>query len=219
LRGVARALVAAVAERAKADRFHELGSDVVITNRESFLAHRRLAFEPTERVQFFRKNLRHAEAQAPLQIEAFRGLRSELRPLFAQADDSPTEINSYIESGNVLVAHRGEQIVGHVQLLPSAANWEIKSIAVIEKEQGQGIGSSLVRAALERAFSAGTARVVVATATADIGNLRFYQRLGFRMERIERDAFNATRGYPALEVDGIPVRDRVWFSMDTGEYR
>jgi ribosomal protein S18 acetylase RimI-like enzyme len=147
-------------------------------------------------------------------IEELHGSRQELLPLFAQADDSPAEINRYIEQGEVLVARRAQQIVGHVQLIPAADGWEIKSIAVIEALQRKGIGSFLMQAALERAFSAGAARVLVATATADIGNLRFYQRLGFRMERIERDVFGADRGYPAgLEADGIPVRDRVWFSI------
>jgi hypothetical protein len=39
------------------------------------------------------------------------------------------------------------------------------------------------------------------------------------MERVERDAFSAGRGYPRLEVDGIPVRDRVWFSIDVTDRR
>jgi len=56
--------------------------------------------------------------------------------------------------------------------------------------------------------------LLVATAAADIGNLRFYQRMGFRMLRIERDAFTAADGYPAgLAVDGIPLRDRVWLTL------
>ena len=55
--------------------------------------------------------------------------------------------------------------------------------------------------------------MLVATATADISNLRFYQRLGFRMDRVQQDVFTVDRGYANLEVDGIPVRDRVWFSM------
>jgi ribosomal protein S18 acetylase RimI-like enzyme len=153
-------------------------------------------------------------ARVAVIVEQFRGSRSELLPLFAQADDSPAEINRYIEQGEMLVARRAQQIVGHVQLIPAGDDWEIKSVAVIEPLQGQGIGSALMRGALERAFSAGAARVLVATATADISNLRFYQRLGFRMERIERDVFGADRGYPAhLEAGGIPVRDRVWFSI------
>jgi hypothetical protein len=52
----------------------------------------------------------------------------------------------------------------------------------------------------------------VATAGADVGNLRFYQRVGFRMLSVERDVFTEAAGYPpALEVDGIPLLDRVWF--------
>jgi len=146
-------------------------------------------------------------------VEPFRGARSELLPLFAQADDSATEIDSYINLGEVLVARRAQRIIGHVQLIAAGADWEIKSVAVVEKQRGRGIGAALVRAALDRAFSAGASRVLVATATADIGNLRFYQRLGFRMDRVERDAFRADRGYAGLKVDDIPVRDRVWFSI------
>ena len=159
-------------------------------------------------------------ARVAVTVEEFSGSRSELLPLFAQADDSAAEINRYIERGEVLIARRAQQIVGHVQLIPAGDDWEIKSITVIEALRGQGIGSSLIHAALERAFSAGAPRVLIATATADISNLRFYQRLGFRMECIERDVFGADRGYLARMVaDGIPVRDRVWFSIHADERR
>ena len=51
--------------------------------------------------------------------------------------------------------------------------------------------------------------LVVATAAADIGNLRFYQRQGFRMRAIERDAVVPGTGYPAgIVIDGIELRDR-----------
>jgi GNAT superfamily N-acetyltransferase len=219
LRGVGRALVTAVEDMARPLGFSELGSDAFVNNRTSLLAHRRLGFEPTERLQFFRKDITLAQHRLPLTIEPFRGSRSELLPLFARADDSATEVNSYIELGEVLVARRAELIVGHLQLIPDGFDYEIKSLAVIEKQQGLGIGTALVRAALERAFSSGAARVLVATATADIENLRFYQRLGFRMDRIERDAFSVARGYPGLKVDDIPLRDKVWFSIDAGGRR
>jgi hypothetical protein len=38
------------------------------------------------------------------------------------------------------------------------------------------------------------------------------------MDRVERDAFSAERGYANLEAEGIPVRDRVWFSILPDEY-
>ncbi len=46
---------------------------------------------------------------------------------------------------------------------------------------------------------------------------RFYQRLGFRMTRIDRDVFTEAAGYPpGLEVDGVPILDRVWFERSVG---
>jgi hypothetical protein len=47
--------------------------------------------------------------------------------------------------------------------------------------------------------------------------LRFYQRLGFRLLRIEPDAFTPEAGYPDIEIDGIPLRDRVWLSLSLRE--
>jgi hypothetical protein len=55
----------------------------------------------------------------------------------------------------------------------------------------------------------------VATATASVDNLRFYQRLGFRMLEIERDAFTEADGYATgIVVNGIPLRDRVSLTLD-----
>jgi ribosomal protein S18 acetylase RimI-like enzyme len=151
----------------------------------------------------------------PVTIEAYRGSRIDLLPLFSRADDSAAAIRLYLNRGDVLVARIARRIVGHVQLVAAGAEWEITSVAVLERHERQGIGAALVRAARDRAFAAGATQVLVAAATADVGSLRFYQRLGFRMDRVERDVFTAERGYPALEVDGIPVRDRVWFSTRT----
>ena len=84
-------------------------------------------------------------------------------------------------------------------------------MAVREDLQGRGIGSQLVRAAIELVAGEASSSVLVATAAADIGNLRFYQRQGFRMRSIERDAFTSTTGYAAgIVIDGIALRDRVW---------
>jgi hypothetical protein len=48
---------------------------------------------------------------------------------------------------------------------------------------------------------------VLATAAADVGNLRFYQRCGFRMTRVVHDLFTPEAGYPPrMEIDGIPLR-------------
>jgi len=152
-----------------------------------------------------------------MMIGPYEGRREALRPLFRQADDSEQEIDAYLYEGDVLAAVDGDAIVGYVQLIAAeeAGVIELKSLAVIGSRRGEGIGRALVEAAIDRCRERGAARLVVATATASAGNLRFYQLLGFRMLRIERDAFGPETGYaPGIVLDGIPLRDRVWLDQD-----
>jgi ribosomal protein S18 acetylase RimI-like enzyme len=158
-------------------------------------------------------------ADETVRIELHTGPREPLRELFELAEDSPTQLDSYLQGGRVLVAVTGSQIVGHLQLLdtdrPDQA--EIKNMAVRADLQNRGIGTRLVRTAVDLvAADRGTA-LVVATAAADTDNLRFYQRQGFRMRSVERDAFTPASGYPpGLRVDGIELADRVWLDRPVG---
>ena len=141
------------------------------------------------------------------------GPRAELRRLFELAEDSAQELDAYLDAGRVLVALEGDEIVAHLQLTETAdpAESEVKNTAVDPGHQRRGIGRALMEAAIELSRSEGRSRIVVATAAADVGNLRFYQRLGFRIHRVERDAFTPATGYePGLLIDGIELRDRVW---------
>ena len=152
-----------------------------------------------------------------IRVVEHRGPRSELRRLFALAEDSERELEAYIESGRVLAALEGEEIVGHLQLTDTAepAEVEVKNTAVEPGHQRRGIGRALMEAAIELARDEGRSRLLVATAAADVGNLRFYQRLGFRIRSVERDAFTPATGYESgLLIDGIELRDRVW--LDRG---
>jgi ribosomal protein S18 acetylase RimI-like enzyme len=149
-------------------------------------------------------------------VQEYAGPRQDLRWLFELAEDSAQELDAYIDAGRVLVAVDRGQIVGHLQVIDTGrpTEAEIKNMAVGPAHQGRGIGRALIEAAIVRARREAPATLVVATAAADTGNLRFYQRLGFRMRSIERDAFTAATGYePGLEVDGIELRDRVWLEL------
>lgn len=148
-----------------------------------------------------------------VRIAEYAGSREKLRHLFALAEDSAAQLESYLPDGRILVARRDDDIIAHLQLVdtdrPVVA--EIKNMAVLADEQGRGVGARLVGAALELASTENRTTVVVATATADIGNLRFYQRQGFRFRSVERDAFTPATGYPAgTSIDGVPLRDRIW---------
>jgi aminoglycoside 6'-N-acetyltransferase I len=56
--GVGRALVQAVEQWCRENGYHELGSDVELHNEVSLRAHAALGFEPTVKLQYFRKRLR-----------------------------------------------------------------------------------------------------------------------------------------------------------------
>ena len=155
-----------------------------------------------------------ARSADDVRIEAYGGPRDSLRPLFELAEDSAAELDSYIEAGRVLVATSDGEVIGHLQLTGTGdpRQVEIKNMAVRETLQGHGIGRRLIQAAVDLAAAEAEAvTILVSTAAADIGNLRFYQRQGFRMRSVERDAFTPATGYPpGLRVDGIELRDRVW---------
>jgi GNAT superfamily N-acetyltransferase/catechol 2,3-dioxygenase-like lactoylglutathione lyase family enzyme len=151
-----------------------------------------------------------------VQIRWYREDRERLRKLFALAEDSPRRLEAHLGEGRVLVAEDEGQIVAYLQVVDSSREGEaeLQSIAVAEDRQGEGIGRALIERAIAECRGEGVRTLLVATGAADIGNLRFYQRLGFRMLSIERDAFTPAGGYPeGINVDGIPLRDRVWFSM------
>jgi ribosomal protein S18 acetylase RimI-like enzyme/catechol 2,3-dioxygenase-like lactoylglutathione lyase family enzyme len=148
-------------------------------------------------------------------IEWFEGPRSALDDLFALADDSPEQVERYRDLGRVLVARDGEAMIGHLQLIPGERpdEAEVKSLAVREGRQRSGIGRALMNRAIAVCGEENRAALLVSTATADIGVLRFYQRLGFRFLRVERDVFIPEAGYPPSEIDGVPLRDRIWLSL------
>jgi ribosomal protein S18 acetylase RimI-like enzyme len=151
-----------------------------------------------------------------MRIEPYAGPRADLRSLFELAEDSRSQLDSYLDLGRVLVAVCAVRVLGHLQITdrgrPSEA--EIKSMAVLPSHRRRGIGRALITAAIELARSESRSTLLVATAAADVGNLRFYQRMGFRMRSIERDAFSAATGYDLQpSIDGIELRDRVWLDL------
>jgi GNAT superfamily N-acetyltransferase len=156
-------------------------------------------------------------ADEHVDIREYAGERGAVRPLFELAEDSAARLDGYLDAGRVLLARRDGEPVGHLQLVPTdrAGEIELKNMAVVAELRGTGVGSALVATALARCRADRATRIVVATAAADVDNLRFYQRRGFRFTSVERDAFGPATGYPEpILVDGIPLRDRVWLAQD-----
>lgn len=152
-----------------------------------------------------------------MHIDRYNDDRARLLPLFALADDSAAQIATYISRGDVLVARDDGLAIGYLQILQTseAGVFELKSMAVTEQRQREGIGAGLVEAALAYCRARNGRQLIVSTAAADTGNLRFYQRQGFRMSKIMRDVFTPANGYiEGAVIDGIALRDQVFLDLD-----
>jgi chromate reductase len=144
--------------------------------------------------------------------------RSAYVPLLSLADGSAQQLHSYLQKGTLYTYWLPEstQPAGAVMAIPEQGDSvELKAVAVVEAMQGMGIGSRMVRAVVEALRQSGVRRLTVGTASSGVRELRFYQKAGFRLCRIDRDFFSAAKGYPAdLRENGIPVRDMVWMDLD-----
>lgn len=146
------------------------------------------------------------------------GSHRDLEWSFQLAEDSDQALATYLDLGVVWVARTSDgEVIGHLQTVPrldesTDDTWEVTNTAVVESERGHGVSRALLEHAVSEARAAGVRRIVAATATADVGNLRFYQCCGFRMTRVVHDVFTPEAGYPpGLAIDGIPLLDQVWF--------
>src|SRR4051812_11695281 len=97
----------------------------------------------------------------PMRIRPYDGDREALRHRFREADHSDREIDGYMPKGEVLVADAGGEILGHLLLLPTDEPHveEVKSLAVLERSRGAGIGRALIEHAARRARERGAERL------------------------------------------------------------
>ncbi len=83
--------------------------------------------------------------------------------------------------------------------------------------EGQGIGTALIDAVKRQAAASGCHRLWLITTNDNLHALRFYQKRGFRLAALHRDALQVWRlikpEIPVIGMDGIPLRDAVELEM------
>lgn len=125
------------------------------------------------------------------------------------ADPDERKISAYLDGSRAFVAAFSGGVVGVLVLKPSdAVEAEIMNIAVEPDYRRKGIGSALVRFAVDRVREMGLARLVVGTGNSSLGQLGFYQRLGFRICGFTPDYFSDYN--PPIFEDGIRCIDKVY---------
>jgi len=96
--------------------------------------------------------------------------------------------------------------------------WEVVSLGSVVS--GRGAGSALIEAVKQLAQAAEAKRLWVITTNNNINGLRFYQRRGFDLVRVHRDAVTRARALkPSMptHVDGIAMRHEIELEMVLGD--
>jgi ribosomal protein S18 acetylase RimI-like enzyme len=79
--------------------------------------------------------------------------------------------------------------------------------------EGMGIGTALTQAVRHAAAAAGCKRLWLITTNDNLAAVRFYQRRGFHLVAVHRNALEETRRLkptlPATGIDDIPLRDEI----------
>jgi ribosomal protein S18 acetylase RimI-like enzyme len=126
-------------------------------------------------------------------------------------------------NGTIMYVH-GEAI--DVMALPALVAGENKGLATYRimdgeaelvsldaVDPGQGVGTSLLTALIDRLARQGLRRLWATTSNDNLAALAFYQRRGFRLQRVRAGAIDETRrlkpGIPLIAENGIPIRDEI----------
>jgi ribosomal protein S18 acetylase RimI-like enzyme len=109
------------------------------------------------------------------------------------------------------VAVRDGEMVGLVTYQIQSSECEIVSLDSLV--EGVGIGSALIEAVEEVAIAADCKRLWLVTTNDNTHALRFYQRRGFVLAALHRNALEESRRLkpeiPLVGLDGIPLRDEI----------
>jgi GNAT superfamily N-acetyltransferase len=93
-------------------------------------------------------------------------------------------------------------------------------VTIDSTSAGVGIGSALIAAVRDAAASCGCRRVWVITTNDNLDALRFYQRRGFVLVAVHRDAVTEARRQkpqiPLIGNHGIPIRDEIELELRIG---
>jgi len=128
--------------------------------------------------------------------------------LLLLADPSEQRIRRYL-----IGAHAFVGIKNAVPVSVLVARWrnadeaEIMNVAVAPEHQRTGIGRAMMEFAAQDAKARGARSVALGTGNSSLGELRFYQRLGFRITGVSQDYF-ADYDPPIFE-EGIRCLDMI----------
>lgn len=120
--------------------------------------------------------------------------------LLLDADPYKKIIDSYISRAIVFEVWNVDKLVGIVAMLPTRPETlEIVNVAVAPEQQNLGIGTLILKKMIASAKAADYETLEIGTGSNSYQQLHVYQKVGFRMDWIDRDFF--VRNYPQKIID------------------
>lgn len=135
---------------------------------------------------------------SPVNEEHYQGLhqavdavaRERMYLSFTQAPAWEQSLAFYRNLGNIdfphFVALQGKDVVGWVDVSPQFGNTRAHigalGIGLVQDARGKGLGSRLMKAAIEKAWSKGLARIELTVRTDNLKARALYESIGFEVE-------------------------------------
>lgn len=141
-------------------------------------------------------------------VDIKQQISEQLRNLLLEADPDWKQVQSYLLDAQVYAIYIEGQPIAEICLSPySAHGIEIKNLSVQVDYQGQGLAKKLIQYAIETATQQGFADIWVKTGNSSLDQLALYQKMGFRIQHIEKNVF---LDYPEpIYENGIRCLDQV----------
>jgi GNAT superfamily N-acetyltransferase len=137
--------------------------------------------------------------------------------LLLVADETIEAIDRYVFDSEIYVYELEGQMIGLYVLYPlNDRESEIKNIAVTPGFQGKGVGSLLLRHAVDVALHRGFSRIIIGTGDVLHRQIALYQRMGFEIYDRKKDFY--LKNYPSPIYEGsAQLIDMVMLKLDLKE--
>ena len=129
-----------------------------------------------------------------------------------------------VSRGRVYEADRLPGFVAFIEGKPKGLttyriiNEECEVVTLDSLIGGIGIGTALLDAVKRVAEMRGCQRIWLITTNDNLPALKFYQKRGYRLAAVHRDALTRSRqlkpSIPEIGLDGIPLRDEIELELD-----
>ena len=112
-------------------------------------------------------------------------------------------------------ACENEDILGLITYRIAGDGMEILSLDSLR--ENHGIGTALLSRALSKARASGLKRITLTTTNDNLRAMQFYQKRGFDMVKLDRNALEQARRLkpeiPLIGLNGIPLRHEIEFEL------